>query len=169
MFRPQFAYSTPDGCDDQDFVYTFDGSNTPQLFTDISGKTISNIPLLLQRDAPFYWRGIKLATLVSTSGPNGSAGGITSYSFPNVNVKFQDPYLNDLSDGLVPATQYAFPQNPLNFNNSLLTGPPYVLDPEIYCPAGGYILFFLQAPVLSSPTLLSVTLYGVKRIKGCST
>jgi hypothetical protein len=85
-----------------------------------------------------------------------------------VSVKFRDAYNNDLSDGLVPATQYAFSQNPLQFNNSLLTGPPTPLDPEIYCPAGGVLWLFLKAPTLSGATLLSVTLFGVKRFKGCA-
>ena len=168
MYRPQFAYSTPPGCRDEDFVYTFDGSNVPMLYQDISGKTIDNVPLPLDRDAPFYWRGVKLATISSAAGPNGTVGGITGYSFPNVSVKFRDAYNNDLSDGLVPATQYAFSMNPLQFNNSMLTGPPFPLDPEIYCPAGGVLWFFLKAPTLAGATLLSVTLFGVKRFKGCA-
>ena len=167
--RPQFAYSTPPGCRDEEFTYTFDGSNTPMLYADISGRAISNIPFPLDRDAPFYWRGIKVALLSSAAGPNGTVGGITGYAFPEVYVKFRDCYENDLSDGLVAATQYAFPQNPVQpNNNSLLTGPPTPLDPEIYCPAGGVIFFFLRAPVLAGPSLLSVTLYGMKRYKECN-
>lgn len=167
MYRPQFAYQTPDGCKDVEFAYFFDGSNTPLLYQDISGKRIDNIPLVMEQDAPFYWRGIKIGAQVSTSGPNGSVGGITNYAVPNVSVKFQDCYQNNLSDNLIPATHYGFPMNPIQFFHSMLTGPPFLLDPEIYCPPGGYILLFLRAPTLSGPTLLNVTLYGVKRFKDC--
>jgi hypothetical protein len=157
IYRPQFAYATPGGCRDEDFIYAFDGSNTPLLNQDVSGQTIGNIPLILQQDAPFYWRGIKVGLRQPTE-----------YVLPNVNVQFQDCYQNNLSDDLVPATQYGFSQNPLAFSSAVLTGPPYVLDSEIYCPPGGYILLFLQAPVLSAVSLLQVSLYGVKRFKECS-
>ncbi len=178
VYRPQFAYKTPDGCRDEEFTYFFDGSNTPLLYTDISGKTINNIPLVMERDAPFYWRGIKVAAQSSASGPNGSVGGITGYDIPNVSLQFQDCYQNNLSDGLIPATNYAFPMNPVAYQNGLYTGAPFLLDctsqdPEwgtgdgIYCPAGGYILLFLKAPTLAGPTLLNVTLYGFKRFKDC--
>lgn len=167
MHRPQFAYPAADGCRDEEFTYFFDGSNTPMLYTDISGKRIDDIPLMLERDAPFFWRGIKLAAVESAGGPNGTIGGVTGFAIPNVSVLFRDPYHNDLSDGLVPAVHYGFPSNPVAYGNALYTGVPFLLDPEIYCPPGGYILLFLEAPVLSSPTLLEVTLYGVKRFKGC--
>jgi hypothetical protein len=158
MYRPQFAYKTPEGCRDEDFVYYYDGSNTPQLNQNISGLTILNIPLTMQQDAPFYWRGIKVGMLEIDTG----------YVIPNVSVQFQDCYQNNLSDDMVPATQYAFPSNPVSFGSQLLTGPPFLLDPEIYCPPGGYILLFLQAPVLgdvSDSYFLNVSLYGVKRFK----
>lgn len=161
MYRPQFAYHTPEGCRDEDFVYFYDGSNTPMLNQNISGLTLFNIPLVTQQDHPFYWRGIKVGLL----DPQGE-----EYEFPNVLVQFQDCYQNNLSDDLVPSTQYAFPMNPLQFNNSLLTGPAFLLDPEIYCPPGGYILLFLQAPVLGDrgdTYFLNVSLYGVKRFRDC--
>ena len=171
MYRPQFAYKTPDGCLDVEFTYFFDGSNTPLLYQDVTSKRIDNIPLVMEQDAPFYWRGIKVALLESASGPNGTIGGITNYEVPNVNVRFQDCYQNNLSDGYVPSTHYGYPMNAVAFNNSLLTGPPFLLDPEIYCPPGGYILLFIQAGTLTAPTtsyLLNVTLFGVKRFKDCT-
>lgn len=156
MYRPQFAYSTPPGCRDEDFVYYFDGSNIPLLNQSISGLTIPNIPLPLDQDAPFYWRGIKVD--IRTTGTVA----------PNVQVKFQDCYQNDLSDGLVPATQYGFAQNPITFQGANYTGPPVPFEPEIYCPRGGYILLFLRAPALANPTFLFATLFGVKRFAGCN-
>jgi len=158
MYRPQFAYATPDGCRDDEFTYFFDGSNTPLLNQDVSGLTLRNIPLVLEQDAPFFWRGIKVDYIV---GPGGGP------AIPDLAVKFQDCYQNDLSDGLIPVTQYAYPSNPVHFNSADYTGAPTPLDPEIYCPPGGYILLDLQAPVLTNPAFVIVTLYGVKRFKEC--
>jgi len=156
MYRPQFAYSTLPGCKDEDFVYFFDGSNTPFLNQSVSALSIPYIPLILDQDAPFYWRGIKIDMRTTGAVP------------PNVNVKLRDCYQNDLSDGLVPATQYGFPQNPVTFNGQNYTGAPVPLEPEIYCPRGGVILFFFEAPTLANPSYLSVTLFGVKRFTGCA-
>jgi len=157
MYRPQFAYSTPAGCRDEDFVYYFDGSNTPLLNQNLQGLTVSNIPLVMQQDAPFYWRGVKL----------GVQGGGGAGAFPDLTVQFQDPYQNNLSDDLVSALQYGFPQNPDSTANGRLLGPPVPLEPEIYCPPGSYILLFLKASN-ASLQMLRVSLYGVKRFKECS-
>ena len=159
IYRPQFAYSTPAGCRDEDFIYFFDGSNTPVLNQDIGGKVIGNIPLVLQQDAPFYWRGIK----VGMRDPD-----TPLYEIPNIAIQFQDCYQNNLSDDLVPAVHFGFPQNPLAFNSEMLTGPPFVLEPEIYCPPGGYLLLFLDAASADTTILFQVSLYGVKRFKECS-
>ena len=167
MYRPQFAYATPEGCRDDEFTYSFDGSNTPLLNQNISGLTLRNIPLVLEQDAPFFWRGIKVGVLGSSSAGCPPVTTV-AYQFPDFAMKFQDCYQNDLSDGFVPATQYGFPQNPVAFLGSLLTGPPTVLDPEIYCPPGGYILLGIQVPTLAIACYLVVTLYGVKRFKECA-
>lgn len=175
MYRPQFAYATPLGCRDEDFTYHFDGSNTPLLNQNISGKTIDNIPLVLEQDAPFYWRAWKVTMRenqrITESTP------LVQYVAPNFYVRLRDCYQNDLQDTWVPASECGFPQNPLTINSSMLTGPPVPLEPEIYCPRGGVILAFLQAPLLVTPPvspgdfdnfLVSFTLYGVKRFKECN-
>ena len=156
IYRAQFAYPTPPGCRDEDFVYYFDGSFIPMLNQDVQGLTLSNIPLPLQQDAPFYWRGIKVELRGAGGGP----------AIPDFYVKFQDCYLNDLSDGLVSAATYGFAQNPVTFNNADYTGAPVPLEPEIYCPAGGLIQFFLSCPV-GTVSYPMVTLFGVKRFKDC--
>lgn len=156
IYRAQFAYPTPPGCRDEDFVYFFDGSNTPMLNQDVQGLTLSNIPLPLQQDAPFYWRGIKVELRGAGGGP----------AIPNVYVKFRDCYLNDLSDGLVSAVTYGFAQNPVIFGTADYTGAPVPLEPEIYCPAGGLIQFFLSCPT-GTVSYPMVTLFGVKRFKNC--
>lgn len=155
-YRAQFCYPTPPGCRDEDFAYYFDGSNTPMLNQDVTGLTLSDIPLPLQQDAPFYWRGIKVELRAAGGGPE----------IPDLYVKFRDCYLNDLSDGLVSAVTYGFAQNPLIFQTADYTGAPVPLEPEIYCPAGGLIQFFLKGPA-TGPVYPMVTLFGVKRFKDC--
>lgn len=175
IHRPQFAYPTPEGCRDEDFVYHFDGSNVPALNQDISGKTIENIPLALQRDAPFYWRGWKLGPIRNVQDLEESGVNI-QYLPPDINVKLRDCYENQLQANWVPATEFCFPMNPLTFNSSLLTGPPVPLEPEIYCPPGGVIWLGLRAGVLHTPVVLpfvddflvAISLYGVKRFKECN-
>jgi hypothetical protein len=166
MYRPQFPYSTPAGCRDVPFVYTFDASNTPYLAADINGKDISFIPLPLDQDVPFYWRATKLGPLRIII-----AGVTSSYALPNYGVYFRDPYDNDLADGHVGAVRGFFSQNPLSFNSALLSGPPVTLESEIYCPPGGVITAFLKVPTLTSgggqSYSTSFNFFGVKRFKEC--
>jgi hypothetical protein len=169
IYRPQFAYATPPGCRDVDFVYNFDGSNTPLLNQDFDGLDLSNpsggIPLVLEQDVPFYWRGIKVGALRKQI-----SGVPSSYQFPDMDVRFKDCYENFLSDDMVPATEYGFPQNPLSFNNSLLTGTPVPLEGEIYCPPGGTLWLYLKVASLGTGEFYpAVALYGVKRFKECLT
>jgi len=160
MYRPQFAYPTPPGCRDEDFVYYFDGSNTPMLNKDISaGLVIEHIPLVLQQDAPFYWRGVKVDLRP------GSGSGPTQ---PNISIRFRDCYQNDLMDNYIPATQWGFAMNPVKFNNGDYQGPPVPLESEVYCPRGGVLEFFINSPVLANPSYVFVSLFGVKRFKECS-
>jgi hypothetical protein len=162
IYRPQFPYATPPGCRDVDFVYFFDGSNTPLLNQDISGLTIPYIPLVLDQDTPFFWRGWKVNANRFT---NGGAPG--NYQLPNFGVRWEDPYNNFLSDDYVPATMYGFPSNPWQVNNALLTGPPVPIS-EIYCPPGAVVTLYLKAGTLSPTSqFASVSLHGVKRYKEC--
>lgn len=164
IYRPQFAYASPEGCRDEDYVYFFDASNTPLLNQNVSGLNIPFIPLVLDQDTAFYWRGFKVGAIRELSG-----GEPVLYDFPNFSLKLRDCYQNDLSDDLVPACLYGFPSNPLSFNSALLTGAPVPLDPEIYCPPGGVITLFLSVPTLAAGTWLpSISLYGVKRYKECA-
>jgi len=174
MYRPQFAYATPPGCKDEDFAYFFDGSNTPLLNQGLfSGQYIDNIPLVLEQDAPFYWRGWKIELRhVATGGCPPTT--TTTYITPDLAVRFRDCYENYLSDGLIPATEYGFAQNPLQFLGQFVIGPPVLVEPEIYCPRGGVINLYLRGGVslgAVDPTitnLVSVTLYGVKRFQECN-
>ena len=168
MYRPQFAYQTPPGCRDEEFAYFFDGSNTPMLAQDLDGKTVNNIPLVLQQDAPFYWRGIKVQMPYLTS-LEGDPPVFAQFIEPaQLFLKFQDCYQNDLSGGFLRATEYGFGQNPWALGaNAVPTGPPMLLDPEIYCPAGGYILLSILAGSTGNNVRLEVALLGVKRFREC--
>lgn len=171
-YRPQFAYATPAGCRDQDYIYFFDGSNTPLLNQDFgAGLDLSNpsggIPLQLEQDVAFYWRGIKVGALRKTVStvPN-------SYVLPDLLVRFKDNYENFLSDDMAPAVQYGFPANPVAFLNQQLTGPPVPLEGEIYCPPGGVLWLYLKCAnfnSLSGKFFPQIALYGVKRFRECAT
>jgi hypothetical protein len=171
MYRPQFAYPTPPGCRDEEFLYSFDGSNTQMLNQDISTLTLRNIPLVLDQDAPFYWRGWKFNALRGATSPGGIP---TAYAYKDVSIRLRDPYDNDLSNDWVPAVNYGDPINsPLQNNLTLLTGPPVLVEPEIYCPPGGVILAFILATAVPGGGKLgqwraSFGLYGVKRFKECN-
>jgi len=167
LYRPQFAYQTPDGCREEDFIYVFDGTNTPALNQNLNNVNFAPpnaIPLNLDQDVPFLWRGIKIGPMRETT-----SGTPVAYLLPNISVQFRDPYNNDLSIGLVPATHYGFPQNPVTYNSGLYGGNPVPID-EIYCPPGGVVQLFLSAGALGSLPLqffLSVSLHGVKRYREC--
>jgi hypothetical protein len=162
IYRPQFAYTTPNGCRDLDFTYFFDGSNTPLLNQDISGLTVPYIPLILDQDCPFYWRGWKV-----NANRFANNGDPSTYQIPNIGVRWEDPYNNFLSDDYVPAAMYAFPSNPWSINSAQLTGAPVPIS-EIYCPPGSVVTLYLKAGTLGeTPQYPSVCLYGVKRYKEC--
>lgn len=119
-YRPQFLYSTPEKFKDEDFIHYFDQHNTTQLNNALSlaaGGTIIGIPLQLETDAPFFWRGLKI------DGP------------ANYAVRLRDPYGNYLTDDYVPL--------PLGFSPDAPTvaGSPVIpMEPEVPCPAGSVIL-----------------------------
>jgi hypothetical protein len=171
MFRPPFAYSTPAGCRDVPFVYTFDASNTPVLNQDINNSTIPYIQLALEQDAPFFWRGFKAGPLRVII-----AGVTSSYALPNYSLMLWDCYENPLCDRpvagpYVAVSKWGFPQNPVIVNGGYLTGPPTPME-EIYCPPGGVVQAFLQVPQLTAgggqSYSTSLSLFGVKRYRECS-
>jgi hypothetical protein len=168
-YRGQFAYPTPPGCRDEDFVYSFDGSNVPMLGQNIATRTIENIPLPLDQDAPFYWRAIKVGLFLNITFGEST---ITQYRTPNLSLWMKDCYENHLSDGYIPAPQYGFAQNPISFNGQLLTGPPMPLESEIYCPRGGVLWLNVKDNSIFTGSTgyynFLLTLWGVKRFKDCA-
>ena len=119
MYRPQVPYLTPPQYEDHDFVHYFDQLNTNLLNSALSlaaGGSILGIPLILQSDAPFFWRGVKI------NGPS------------NFAVRFRDPYWNYMSDDFVPLPLDYSPREPAAVGSN-----PLVLE-DIRCPAGSVIL-----------------------------
>ena len=148
MYRPQFAYATPQGYTDQDFTYSFDFSNTTLLATPITGAPIvvQNVILPLQPDEVFLWRGWKVISL--TIGP-----------MPFW-IQFRDPSGNYLSPCPVPIAHIALPSGTQGWGFALVP-----IEPEIACPAGSNVLVNIQAPTAFAPPidLPRIALFGVKR------
>ena len=147
MYRPQFAYATPDGYQDQDFSYSFDGkSNTPLLAGTISpGVFIQNIVLPLQPDEVFIWRGTKVISY--------------ALSVQTLYIQFKDPMGNYLSPAPVPISHIVLPSGVANWGNSTVP-----MEPEIPCPAGSNITVYIQNPSAGNTELLPrIVLYGIKR------
>jgi hypothetical protein len=151
MYRPQYVYRTPAGFEDKQFHLSFDQSNTPMLSsvgqTIAAGAFLQNIPLQLQRDAIFMWRGIE----VNAPGVDGSS----------LLIQFKDAYGNYLSDVPIPVNLYAAPIGNVSIGN-----PPVALEPELFCPAGSNLWVYLQNITAGTLPLPRITIYGVKRHRG---
>lgn len=162
MYRPQFPYKTPSGCQDQRCVYSFDSTNTPFLaLTIAAGQAFSRIPLPLDKDADFYLRGFVVSWVVF---PTNIRTGIE--------FRLEDPNRHTLSDTDNPlptsgATNYEFPAL-----YSATDGAGIVaLDSDdygVYCQQGSRLYLFVQnnGPSDIDLTALVVNLHGVKRYSG---
>ena len=157
MYRPQFPFPTPKDCVDEDVVYVFNANNLPVLGNAIAGGTqLLNIPLNLDPDAPFLWRGFM------TQSGNPGIG---------LAIQFRDPSGNLLSDGFVPIPIYSVPagsNNPLGISGN--QGTPVLLEADagegqgaIFCPAGATIQINFYNPTGSPITPPTILFSGVKR------
>lgn len=115
-YRPQFAYPTPEGFQDEEFVQYFDSISNPALATVLAaGAEIRDIPLILDSNAEFHIRGIEVALENNNE----------------LGIQIRDPYGNYLSDGYVPAGAYSGQQL------GDVGACPVALESEIVCPPGG--------------------------------
>jgi hypothetical protein len=150
IYRPQYAYPTPRGFTDEQFSYTFDQSNTPFLNSGnlASGSFIQNIPLPLDRDAAFLWRGFTILGVNDTD--------------PVMAVRFRDAAGNYLSDDFVPIDLYARP-----LGLAIVGTLTVIWEPQIECPAGGMLWVDLknQSNGAVNTNLVRLTLDGAKRRK----
>jgi hypothetical protein len=153
MYRPQFAYATPDGYEDQDFQYSFDGNTNTPLLGSLGGTAgelapgvnLMNITLPLQPDEVFLWRGNKVITPIF--------GVLPLY------IQFRDPMGNYLSLCPVPIIHIAYPSGAAGWGTAVVP-----MEPEIPCPAGSNVLINVSYPGTGVAfPLPRVILYGVKR------
>ena len=121
IYRPQFPYLTPEGFQDEEFHYYFDSNDQPALSVGslAVGQSLSGIPLVLQTDAPFLWRGLII--------DNPSAA---------FAVRFRAPDGTYLSDDFVPIGFYS-PIPPAD--HPPVGNSPTVLDFEIPCEKGSVV------------------------------
>ena len=147
-FRPQFVFPCPSGYHDEQFHYSFSSANVAALNGSIPTlQSVNDIPLLLQPDTQFHWRGFKVSS---------DSGG------SSLSIQFKDPYGNYLSDGFVPVDAYGVGSG---LGNYMGTEPP-VVEGEIVCPPGGVVWAYLNNPTTGTVTIdIVITLFGVKRVK----
>lgn len=145
IYRPQYAFPpTLPGFLDEQFHYSFDGTNVPVLATPIAaGQGVENITLQLQNDAEFILRAVKVQLSTSPS---------------NLYGTIRDPYGNFLSASPLPFAGYLTP------SGSPLMGSLFVnFEAEVRAPIGGFFQLFLFNFTTGPVTPPAFTLYGVNR------
>jgi hypothetical protein len=117
LYRPQFPI--PSDARDEEFQYAFSQENTPALNLLLApGEQTAYIPLLLESDASFFWRGLQVV------GPS------------NYGIRFRTADGDYLSDGYMPVSVYrGFPGSVPGLPGNC----PVPLDFNIWCRAGGVI------------------------------
>ncbi len=154
IWRPQFIYPrTPKGYRDDTFTYTFDASNVVALSGTIgAGQTITEIPLQLEADAPFLWRGWKLDAQQD-----------------NLSLQFvfrtPDGYFLAPSNTFLPIQLCGVPAGYI----TPVGGSVVPMECDIYCPASAVIGLYLHNPTAAPVDYnLPVLLFGEKRrLEGC--
>jgi hypothetical protein len=148
IYRPQFAFQTKAGFQDEQFHYSFDSTNVPALGVAIAGGAYANnIVLQLQNDAEFILRSIKVQTGTTAS---------------NLYLTIKDPFGNYLSAVPLPLTNY------LTAAGGAVLGQLEVpFEADIQCPLGGFFELFFYNPTAAPITPPSFTLYGVNRRQFC--
>ena len=149
MYRPQFAYPTPDNCFDQRFHYAYDQSNTPYLTTTLAaGAHTGRIPLQMDQDAPFFFLGLQQA-------------GISG-----LQIRLETPHGEPLSDSgnVQETTNYVYPALYSQTDGAALV----TLESDawgIFCPRGGVLNLYLNNPTAAPIDLTGgqLTLHGKKR------
>jgi hypothetical protein len=159
IYRPEFAYSTPPGFRDQEFEHFYDTTSTPGFNPATGTQSVLNIPLNIDTDAEFRWRGIRLKFTDSDEDLSGIA---------NIGLRWRTPegaYLSPSSDtspfGFVPVyLAYITPKNDNNVNG----GMSCIIEPEIICPAASVVwLDMFSFDLGVSGYLQFLWLTGVKR------
>jgi len=147
IYHPQFVYRTPKGFRDVEFEVFYDLTTLAALAPAPGSKSpVYDLPLNMDPDAEFRWRGVKTDHLLSL----------------NVGLRFRDPYGNYLSDDFVPVWLAFIPPSLTAFTG----GQSCIHEPEIVCPASSVVLLDVcsyDTVTWSSGGLGSILLTGVKR------
>jgi hypothetical protein len=145
IYRPQFAFPTPEGFRDQEFEHYYDYTTLPAL-AGVGPAKLYDIPLTIDPDAEFRWRGVKF----------------DHTTLANYGVRFRDTHLNYLSDDFVPS-YLAF----IGPSTDARSGGQGVdAEPELICPASGEVTLDIcsyDTTPWQSGGPGNVTLCGVKR------
>ena len=158
MYRPQFAFKSPVNCEEQRCPYSFDRTNTPWFTTTLAaGNNIPRIPLVLDKDADFYLRGIATPNF-----------GIAA-NLPGLEFRLEDQNGHPLSDSenLVEEINYQYAGL-----YSATDGAGIVVqdcdDWGVFCAQGSRLFLYLynnSANPIALATLI-FNLHGVKRYTG---
>lgn len=136
IYVPQYSFPTPEGFRDLDFdhYYDSDPASGPLYLPQLSPgpgdpNPILNIPLRIDADAPFLWRGIKFE---GTPGLGPDASSPTS--FANFGVRLRDPWGNYFcpDNDFVPV--WLFGYQPQESSLGLGLAPGNTMEPETECP-----------------------------------
>lgn len=147
IYRAQFAFPTPPGFQDVESEQFFDFQSNPGLSQSPPNPSpIYNIPLTLDPDAEFRWRGVKFDHTNNA----------------NIGFRFRDPYGNYMASDFVPVWLLF-----ISPSNTLTTGGPCnILEPEVICPKNSVIMLDVisyDATPWTSGGPSPICLYGVKR------
>lgn len=154
-FRPQFSYPPPPpGMDDEQFHYSFDGTNIPLLSSANAiapGGFSNNIILPMEADALFICRAIKIRNSLSHS--------ILSF-------QLKTPRGDYMQAVPVPIADYAS-----HVDGADNVGHLFIpLEAEIEAPSGSNWTLYLANTNTAGGSIAppAVTLFGIKRRK-CGT
>jgi hypothetical protein len=161
--RPHFAYQTPAGYVDERAEFPFDYRNAPS-FNSASVpylQYMESIPLRLDADAEFRWRGI-------------------SWEYPDpgffyvgqIAIRLRDAYGNYLSSDFIPILNYAQAYHimqPWNdtggLNNPAPPSPPTFVSPFV----GGMAVPFADEIICPASSVLWLDIQNLNRpFQGCS-
>jgi len=142
LYRPQFPYASVPECTEEQFHYTFDSNNTSAMGNSIpAGGLLLNVPLPLEPDAAFLWRGFKIRDT-------------------DLAVRLKDPYGNYLSMAFIPVALYG--DTPIDSTGSE-GGFCVPWGQGIYCPLGGNVFVDFYNPTDGALIPTAIALYGLKR------
>jgi len=151
LFKPQFAYATPQGYRDEPYWIPF------KFTIPADGNIHLGLPWSLDDDVPFILRGV-IFPAIGTAQPG--ANTIPPTAFPAL-CRMRDTEGNALQDTLVLAlgvwaqSGFAPTTTPTGIN---AFGFP--VEPEVLCAPGGTIIFDFQIPTDAVPATLSHTVGG---------